>query len=284
MKIIKGIMGIMVIFLIAVFVVNCAKNSDSPAVETDLAFPYQDATLLGDESHCYGLTNWNPPANTETHSGIDLAARYKDLAVNETRTVSIVAPAAGTGYYIYEMSSGMGAASILVLLQMNDYWYIGLTFEPQSLDADTNALQRTSFAVDLSGKDCTTGCYFSVTVNKGDWIGNLIVRNVMADAYPHIHYSLLYKSPDQTLEDAFANNLAIVRNQGTDMPPTSGSGSPVTPTELSGTPTTFYCPYAYSSAAAKTIMDNMVKLSVTGAPCSCVCAYNSVAGNCGVCP
>lgn len=250
---------------------------------TDLTFPFEDETLIGEGSHCYGLTNWNAPLNTEIHSGIDLAARYGDLAVDEARHVRIVAPAAGTGLYVYEMPSGKGADSILVLIQMNDFWYLPLTFEPQSMDAATSALQRESMAVDLSGLDCSTGCYFSRQIAKGEWIGDLIVRNVMEDAYPHIHYSLLYKSPAQTLEDAFANNLEIARNQGTGMPPTSGPGSPVSPMELAGTPTTFYCPYEYSSAAAKTIMDTMVMRSLNGI-CSCACAYNSVDGNCGVCP
>lgn len=280
------LMKLMMILFLIFAAINCAKMSDliDPVVSTDLAFPFQDETLLSDESHCYGLTNWNPPLNTETHSGIDLAARYDDIAVDETRRVPIIAPAAGTGYYVYEMESGHGAASILILLQMNNYWFIGLTFEPQSTDAETNSVQRASFAVDLSGQDCTTGCYFPIQVSKGEWIGDLIVRNVMADAYPHIHYSLLYKSPSQTLEQAFADNINIVRNQGTGRPPTSGAGSPVTPVELTGTPTTFYCPYEYSSGAAKAIMDGMVKLSIGGSACSCVCAYNSVDGNCGVCP
>jgi hypothetical protein len=181
------------------------------------------------------------------------------------------------------MLSGMGAVSITVLLQMNNYWFLCFTFEPQSLDAATNSLQRTNLAVDLSGLDCSSGCYFPISLAKGDWVGNLIVRNVMTGAYPHIHYALLYKSPSQTLEDAFTNYLAIVRNMGTGMPPASGPGSPVMPTELTGTPTTFYCPYEYSSSAAKTIMDGMTKLSNIG-PCSCICAYNSVGGNCGACP
>jgi len=281
---VKLIKLIAILFLIGL-AINCAKKDDTPAIPTDLAFPYQDETQLGDESHCYGLTNWNFPLNTETHSGIDLAARYDDLAANVPRIVPIVAPAAGTGYYVYEMTSGMGAASILVLLQMNNYWFIALTFEPQSEDATTNSLQRTSFTFDLSGMDCSsTICYFPMQVSKGDWIGDLIVRNVMTGAYPHIHYSLLYKSPSQTLEDAFANNLLIARNQGTNLPPTSGAGSPVTPIELVGTPTTFYCPYEYSSSAAKAIMDGMIKLSISGSACSCVCAYNSDEGDCGVCP
>jgi hypothetical protein len=257
---------------------------ENPTNATNLIFPYQDASLLGDESYCYGLTNWNPPANTETHSGIDLAARYHDLGPDETRTVAIRAPAAGTGYYVYEMKNGLGAASIIVLLQMNDYWYISFTFEPQSADAATNDLQRTSFAVDLSGQNCATGCYFPVAFSKGEWIGDLIVRNVMPGAYPHIHYSFLYKSPSQTLAEAFADNIAIPRNQGTGMPPKDGPGSPVVPVELSGTPTTFYCPYEYSSHAARVIMASMTKLSTSSAPCTCICAYNSVGGDCGICP
>ncbi|KUG22127.1 hypothetical protein ASZ90_008097 [hydrocarbon metagenome] len=280
MKFIKFI----AILLLMVLAISCSKKDDAPAIPTDLAFPYQDETQLGDESHCYGLTNWNPPDNTETHSGIDLAARYSDLAMDEARNVPIVAPAAATGFHIYDMTSGMGGASILLLLQMNDYWYIAINFEPQSTDAVTNALQRSNSLVDLSGTDCSAGCYFNTPVSKGDWIGDLIVRNVMTGAYPHIHYSLLYKSPSQTLEDAFANNLLIARNQGTNLPPTSGAGSPVTPIELVGTPTTFYCPYEYSSSAAKAIMDGMIKLSISGSACSCVCAYNSDEGDCGVCP
>ena len=281
----KFFKSLTVVFLIAFLItcINCTKLDEIDSPPTDLAFPYQDETLLGDESHCYGLTNWNPPLNTETHSGIDLAARYTDLAADETLNVPIVAPAAATGFHIYDMTSGMGGASILVLLPMNDYWYIAINFEPQSMDAVTNALQRANSLVDLSGTDCSAGCYFDTPVSKGAWIGDLIVRNVMPGAYPHIHYSLMYKAPSQTLEDAFANNLLIVRNQGASLPPTSGTGSPVTPAELAGTPTTFYCPYEYSSSAARTIMDNMVKLSTSGA-CSCVCAYNSVAGDCGVCP
>jgi hypothetical protein len=272
------------ILLLIAFVIACTSSSNQPATATatNLEFPYQDASLLGDESHCYGIFPWNT-AGTETHGGIDLAARHHDLAPGDTREVSVVAPAAGTIYFVYEMLSGLGAESLLVLLKMNDYWFLRCTFEPQSLDADTNTAQRNGLAVSLSGLDCTSGCYFNVPVNKGDWIGNLIVRNVMPGAYPHVHYALLYKSPGQTLEDALVNNLAIVRNMGTGMPPTSGPGSPITPTDL-GTPSTFYCPYEYSSAAAKTIMDGMIKLSNIG-PCSCVCAYNSAPpGDCGVCP
>lgn len=276
------LLGIVFLTAFLITCINCRKLDEINYPSTDLAFPYQDETLLSNESHCYGLTNWNPPLNTETHSGIDLAARYTDIAADETRLVPIVAPAAATGFHVYEMTSGMGATSILILLQMNDYWYIPITFEPQSMDAATNALQRSNLSVDLTGLNCSAGCYFSTPVAKGAVIGNLIVRNVMPGAYPHIHYSLLYKSPSQTLEDVFADNISIARNQGTNLPPTSGPGSPVTPMELSGTPTTFYCPYEYSSSAARIIMDNMVKLSQTGT-CSCVCAYNSVNGDCGVC-
>ena len=273
-----------IILLLIFFLVTCNKSDNQPVANTatDLAFPYQDPTLLGDESHCYGLFPWNQQG-TETHAGIDLAARYKDLAADQMRSVPIIAPAAGTGYYIYYTVNGMGNAEINVLLQMNDYWFVTLGFEPQSTDATTNSLQRDNMSVDLTGLDCSSGCYFPGAIAKGDWVGNLVVRNVQSGGYPHIHYGLLYKTPSQTMAEAFANALALVRNEGTGMPPTSGPGSPVMATELVGTPTTFYCPYEYSSAAAKAIMDGMTKLSVT-APCSCVCAYNSTGGNCGVCP
>ena len=103
---------------------------------------------------------------------------------------------------------------------------------------------------------------------------------------PHVHYALLYKSPGSTLDAATLFYAA--RSDGSDLagvwpwswypgawPWRSRPGGNL------GIDSTFFCPYAFSSPAAKAAMDTVPALALEDWPCACPCAYESSGGDCG---
>jgi hypothetical protein len=172
---------------------------------------------------------------------------------------------------VEEGTTGAGLYSILVLLRLNDYWFVVLTIEPQSASAATNAAQRA--ALHVKPGDCVAG---------GAPVADLVVWNVAAGSYPHVHFGLLYKHPAETLEHIREHILEIAVSDGTDLPPAQGPGSPLDPRDLR-IATTFFCPYAFSTLAARAGYDALPALAVTGDRCACPCAYASSGGDCGRC-
>ena len=122
----------------------------------------------------------------------------------------------------------------------------------------------------------------SVHAKRGELIGELIVANVAPDSYPHVHFSFLYKHPDDTLDYLFENFLGIRRSDGTDLAPATGPGSPWKPRDLERE-TTLYCPYEYSTPEARAAYDSLPRLAANGDRCRCICAYGSTGGDCGTC-
>jgi hypothetical protein len=238
--------------------------------ETGLRLVYSDPNELT-EIHCYGLHPWSDEG--ERHGGIDLKPIYVDLDPGETRYAEVVAPASGDVTRIFEGTTGAGAESRIVILEMNPFWYAILVFEPQSLDP--TVIQEQENRLDVQVGD---------HVNRGDRIGDLVIRNVMENRYPHIHFSLLYKDPAVPMETLFADPDSIHRSDGNDLVPTTGPGSPWDPVELVDIESAaFFCPYVYSTPEAQQVMDNVPKYNVNGVLCDCVCAYNSLDGDCGDC-
>jgi hypothetical protein len=237
--------------------------------EIGLSLIYGDPTVLT-EIHCFGLHPWSDTG--EIHGGIDLKPPYMDLfGTSDVRKVEVVAPAAGVVDWIVTGTTGAGAESWVVIIKMNAYWYAVLVFEPQSLDSEILLEQEESIDV-IEGQQVT----------RGQRIGDLVVGNVMVDRYPHIHFSFLYKNPDESIQDLFNDPDAIVRSDGTDLAPIAGAGSPWDPQDL-GISSTFFCPYVYSTLEAQQAMDGVDRYNVNGELCSCVCAYNSEDGDCGDC-
>lgn len=246
--------------------------SSDQAAEADpgLALPYAPAGVLT-EVHCYGLHPWSEAG--ERHAGIDLKPPYLDLVgTPDVRKVEVVAPAAGVIDWIVRGESGADAEAWVVVIEINSYWYAVLVIEPQSDDAAIVAEQDASIDVQEAQR-----------VRKGERIGDLVVGKVLESRYPHVHLSLLYKNPEDSIESLFRDPDPIVRSDGTALPPTIGPGSPWDPRNL-GIPSTFFCPYVYSIPEAQQSMDGVPRLSVDGDLCSCVCAYDSQNGDCGVCP
>jgi hypothetical protein len=265
--------------VIASLVVNYGKNktktitpllpSSGGEGESLLAFPFADPSVLT-RAYCYGLYPWS--SQGETHNGVDLVPAYADLAATlKTRKVGIVAPYSGTIDQIVASTTGAQLKSWLVLIRMNAYWYVAMAFEPQTQDAAVLEEQANNFLVQPGQ-----------TVKKGDLLGYLVLGNIATGQYPHVHLSILYKNPADTVAGLFANPLAIAVNDGTSLPPVSGQGSPWEPEDLN-LPSTFFCPYVYSSANVRSTIDHVPRYSATGGPCSCVCAYHSQNGDCGVC-
>jgi len=185
--------------------------------------------------------------------------------------VPIVAPADAKVERIIESVSGDDAATLVVVLKMNKYWYIVCNFELQTTNPDIFEEQQRNIAVRERQK-----------VKRGRLIGKLVVKDVKPGSYPHLHFGFFYKHPADTLDSIYANYLRIRRSDGTDLAPTTGRGSPWNPTDLD-IATTFYCPYEYSTPRAKAAYDSLPRLAADGDTCRCVCAYGSSGGDCGVC-
>jgi len=232
-----------------------------------LEFPVANVGDLA-RSYCFGIFPWDA-AGTETHDGIDLVARSG--AGSDPGRVAVVAAADAKVYRIVEAESGGGLAEVIVVLGLNRYWYMAYTFEPQTANPAVFDEQRRSIAVREKQH-----------VKRGAIIGELVVADVAAGSYPHVHFTFLYKHPDDSLDDLFAYFQHIRRSDGTDLAPRTGPGSPWKPQDL-GIETTLYCPYEYSTPEARAAYDGLPSYSATGSQCRCICAYGSVGGDCGSC-
>lgn len=236
--------------------------SDGPG----LRFPYHDPFDVF-ELRCFGLHPWSPEG--ERHGGVDIIPHHHNVTGNRMEKYHIVAPADAVVDRIVKGTTGADARSLTVVLQYNPYWYGLLTFEPQSLDEGVFMEQADSIRVRTGWR-----------VRRGDLIGDLVVCKFMPGIWPHLHYGLLYKQPEHTLDYICANYLDIVRSNGSHLPPTTGPGSPLEAKNL-GIPSTVFCPYEYSSPRARACFDSYPKRSARGEYCPCVCAYNSHDWGCG---
>ncbi len=232
-----------------------------------LAFPFQPAAAASD-LYCFALDPWS--ASGEIHGGIDVVAAHSGDQPTMI-TVAVIAPAPGRVEWVVPGASGAGLTSILVLLRLNDFWFVALNFEPQSASQATNDAQAAAVHV-VPGQ----------TVAAGETIADLVVWHVAAGSYPHVDLRLLYKNPAETLEYVRDHVLEVAVSDGTFLPPTAGPGSPAEGRDL-GIPTTWFCPYAYSSALARSIYDTLPAHAANGDLCACPCAYRSITGNCGAC-
>ena len=230
-------------------------------------FPFQQATAASD-LYCFGLDPW--AASGEIHGGIDVVAAHSGDQSRKL-TAAVVAPAPGQVEWVVPGTTGDGHASILVLLRVNDFWFVVLTIEPQSASQATNDAQAAAVYVVPGQK-----------VSAGEVIADLVVWHVAAESYPHVHFGLLYKDPAESLDHVRDHILEVAVSGGMNLPPRQGPGSPLDPRDL-GIPTTFFCPYAFSSAEARKSYDALTAHAANGDLCVCPCAYRSTAGNCGEC-
>jgi hypothetical protein len=257
------------ILLFCVITACTSSESDMDIVVEGLDFPVQNVTDL-EKFYCFGLQPWDTAGNNEIHGGIDLVAIY-DPSSPLIAKVPVIAPADARVERIVESISGDGGSTLVVVLKMNDYWYIVCNFEPQTTDAAVFEEQRRNILV-TEGQDVT----------RGQLIGELVIKSVIEYSYPHLHFGFFYKHPDDTMDYIYSNSLLLRRSDGTDLAPITGPGSPWEPEDL-GIETTFYCPYEYSTAAAKTNYDSLPRMAADGSECNCICAYLSEDGDCGVC-
>lgn len=231
-----------------------------------LLLPYVNLSELV-EVRCYGVDPWDEVTG-EVHGGIDLIPQHTDLGPGETRKAGLVAPVSGTIHDVRELAKTGKAVALMLTLKVNDYWFVSMVLEPQNLDPSIADQQRRSIAVQAGQR-----------VRRGDHLGDLVVTDVH---YPHVHFMIYYKAPDQTYEDLLANYISLARNQGENLPPVSGPGSPWTPADLR-IPSTLFCPYVYSEPSSRSRLDQVLKQSRDGTVCKCVCAYGSKNADCGAC-
>ncbi|MBZ5587561.1 MAG: hypothetical protein LAO05_03290 [Acidobacteriia bacterium] len=231
-----------------------------------LRLPYENLSDLV-EARCYGVDPWDE-ATGEVHGGIDLIPRHTDLGPGEMRKAALIAPAGGTIHDLRWGAKPGKATAFILTMKLNDYWFVTMVLEPQNFDPAVADEQGRSIAVQAGQ-----------AVRRGDRIGDLVVTNVH---YPHVHFMIYYKDPNQTYEDFLANFLLIPRNQGDNLPPTAGPGSPWAPANL-GIPSTLFCPYVYLEPSSRSRLDQILKQSHDGSVCTCICAYGSKNADCGVC-
>ena len=268
-KIIRQVLICATFFVLLCIVVSCSDSgSDLYYGLEGLDFPVKNFDDV-DKYYCFALFPWDEEEK-ETHGGIDIAVW--DDSPGVIKKVPLVAATPATVEWIVEGDTGAGVKSIVVILKMNEYWCMAYIFEPQTEDEEAFNEQRTSIYVNEGDR-----------VARGQVIGDLIVKDPIATHYPHLHFSFFYKNPADTLEDLFNDPLRIRVSDGTDLAPLTGPGSPWQPFDL-GKETTFYCPYEYSTETAKDFYDSRDRMAADGSVCSCICAYDSVERNCGVCP
>ncbi len=264
---------VFVIFCVLLCMVPSCSDSGSDFYGTveGLDFPVKNFDDV-DKYYCFALFPWDN-AGLETHGGIDIAVR--DDSPGVTKKVPLVAAAPASVELIDYGETGAGVRSVVVILKMNEYWYMAYIFEPQTEDEEAFDEQIASIDVQVGER-----------VARGQKIGDLIVKNTVEDHYPHLHFSFLYKNPADSWQELFENPLSIHVSDGTDLAPLTGPGSPWHPEALEGKPTTFYCPYEYSTQTAKELYDSKARMAAdeSASVCSCICAYGSVGGNCGECP
>lgn len=173
------------IILFSVSVILLASCGGSS--ESGLSFIFQDSSELS-ELRCYHLSEWSDEG--EIHSGIDISPKYSDLiGTTSIRKTPIVSPCDGTIEKFIEHTSGAGAKMYSFVIKMNEYWRVLMSFEPQTNDATVLAEQEDSFLV-------TEG----ETVKKGQIIADLVYGKLLTDHYPHIHFSILYIKPGDTID------------------------------------------------------------------------------------
>jgi hypothetical protein len=225
---------------------------------TGLSFPFQNPDDI-DYFKCFGLSGWD--GENTTHGGIDCVPYFEEENPL-LDTHSIIAPVDSTVAAIYHVTTGAGKACHVVVLQINDYWFVTLNFEPQSNDkVVNNSLQEQHIYAQVG-----------TSVKRGDLIGELVVKDADPDHYPHIHFGLLYKDPHDTLDDIAVNQNTLARSDGVYIPAMTG------PLRL---PSTYFCPYEYSTETARTVFERKDKKNVDGELCNSVCAYGSKGGDCG---
>lgn len=188
-------------------------------------FPYQDP---GQVSYfwCIGLNPWDT-AGVEIHGGIDIVPNY-DSSATEIQRFPLVAVAKGRIIIIHVDATGHGCPSVTLVLELNPYWFVIYTIEPQTEDSTEFAEQMNSIYVD-EGR----------LVKRGKRLADLIVATVKPGAYPHLHFGLLYKNPAESWEYVYSHYLEILRSDGTNLPPDEGPKSPWSPMDL-GLPTTLF--------------------------------------------
>lgn len=263
----KGMTWMVLIFWLGV--ISGCNSSESEDIIEGIDFPVQNVADL-EKFYCFGLQPWDTSGNNEIHGGIDLVTLY-DPSSPQIERVSMVSPADARVESIIQGESGHGVATLVVVLKMNEYWYIICNFEPQTTDPAVFEEQRRSILVS-EGQELA----------RGELIGELVLKSVKPGSYPHLHFGFFYKHPDDTLDYIYVNYLSLRFSDGTDLAPLTGPGSPWDPQDL-GIETTFFCPYEYSTGAARAHYDSLPRMAADGSECRCICAYFSQNGDCGVC-
>jgi len=153
-----------------------------------------------------------PPPGVDPHTGIDFdfvpetvpGTVYETAFGIEYTSVEIIAPFGGVveriiRHSIYSKSNGEYRGEIVnVIISYNDYWCIGLGFEPQSADTEICDLQAEAIQV-------TEG----QTINQGDVIGRLIVvEKQLSWANSHLHAELI-TGPEPGVPPAEDNYVSV---------------------------------------------------------------------------
>jgi hypothetical protein len=226
-------------------------SSDAEYPPPELGFPFENPNKVAGIIS-YGVGPWE---DDTPHNAIDIIPYFQseDHAFSKNkrskkrvRTVKIVSPVDGTVKMIVSEENRFSSDPpemrqwILVLIEYNPAWVVGLAFEPKAPEERLHKKQVNLIKV-KAGQ----------VVKKGDKIGRLVVGSG-GGRYPHLAYGLLQKDPDEDIMSIFPFSQ-FFHSDTTRLP-------------------TFMCPYEYSTPEAIAIFDSITD-RVPNEYCTCACKY-----------
>lgn len=189
-----------------------------------LGFPFKSTKRIA-EIRAFGIMPWG---GEPFHGGMDIIVKNTGEHFEPGQTIKVVSPANGVvlGTRVLEdpdPSDDDFVFAVAVLIEVNPSLWVVLNFEPKIGQAEFEQLQIDSIKVEEGDR-----------IRQGQTIGRLVIGpgegGQQGSANPHVHYEVILKDPDTTVEDILLHDTSF--------------------TDIWNLPTSI-CPYDYSSAQAK---------------------------------
>ena len=245
--------GLLIILFSTIPIIShVSGSSDWKYPPPELGFPFENPDKVAGIIS-YGVGPWE---DDTPHNAIDIIPYFESVEhdfftdkksrKHGIRTVKIVSPVDGIVKMIISEENRHSPDPpamrqwILVLIEYNPSWVVGLAFEPKAPEENLHKKQVSLITV-KAGQ----------VVKKGDKIGRLVVGSG-GGRYPHLAYGLLHKDPDEDIMSIFPFSQ-FSHNDTSALP-------------------TFMCPYEYSTPEAIAIFDSITD-RFPNDYCTCACKY-----------
>lgn len=220
-----------------------------------LGFPFKNTKRIA-QIRAFGIMPWG---SEPFHGGMDIIIKNTGPHFVPGQTIKVVSPADGVvvGVRVFEdpdPDDDDFGFSVTPLIEVNPGLWVALTFEPKIGLAEYEQLQIDSIKVKAGDR-----------VKQGQYIGDLVIGQgeggQQGSANPHIHYEVILKDPETTIEDILLHDTSF--------------------TDVWNLPTSI-CPYDYSSTRAKKMFEQVFARADGSVSCRCPCKYPYNHETCGV--